>query len=361
MLSNQIIQECIDDISQIMHVPLCIFEANGAVAADNLSADEELRGMVDAFLESSADSQQVQGYCFFKLYDDEEVSYIVVADCGHTGGESAGRLAVSQIGRLMEAYKEKFSRNQFIQNLLLDNLVGADIYNQSKLLGMEASALRMVFLLETEHEGDDAVMEMIRELYGKNSHDFITAIDDRNIIFVRELREKNAEEEMVSIANMLVDMVNVETMSKVRVGYGNPAADIKEVSRSYREAKMALEVGEIFYSDKNIVAYNMLGIGRLIYQLPKELCDMFLDEVFGGEVPKKLDEETLATVNKFFEMNLNLSETARHLYVHRNTLAYRLEKVEKLTGLDVRSFEDAMTFKLALMVADYRRWGSVKK
>lgn len=361
MLSNQIIQECIDDISRIMHVPLCVFEANGTVAADNLSVNEELKRKAEAFLDMQADSYQAQRYCLFKLYDDEETAYIIAADCGHADGKNAGRLAVGQIGRLMEAYKEKFSRNQFIQNLLLDNLVGADIYNQSKLLGMEASALRVVFLIETEHEQDDAVMEMLRELYGKNSHDFITAVDDRNIIFVRELREKNTEEEAVSIASMLVDMVNVETMSKVRVGYGNLAADIKEVSRSYREAKMALEVGEIFYSDKKIVAYNMLGIGRLIYQLPKELCDMFLDEVFGGEVPKKLDEETLATVNKFFEMNLNLSETARHLYVHRNTLAYRLEKIEKLTGLDVRSFEGAMTFKLALMVADYRRWGGVKK
>jgi len=360
MLSNQIIQECIDDISRIMHVSLCVFEANGSIAADNLNVEETVKPLAEAFMDVSTESWQEQGYYFFKLYDDEEVAYIVAADGGQADGSIAGRLAVSQIGRLMEAYKEKFSRNQFIQNLLLDNLVGADIYNQSKLLGMEASALRTVFLIETEHEWDDAVMEMIRELYGKNSHDFITAIEDRKIIFVRELREKNVEEEVVSIASMLVDMINVETMSKVRVGYGNPAADIKEVSRSYREAKMALEVGAIFYSDKKIVAYNMLGIGRLIYQLPPKLCDMFLDEVFGGAVPEKFDEETLATVNKFFEWNLNLSETARHLYIHRNTLAYRLEKIERLTGLDVRSFEDAMTFKLALMVADYRRWGGAE-
>lgn len=355
MLSNEIIQSCIDDISEIMHAQICVFDTDGTIVADNINTAVEMKELVEYFLDSPADSQQMKGYHFFKLYDGDEVEYIVVAGPDNSDGYSAGRLAVSQIGRLMEACKEKFSSNQFIQNLLLDNLVGADIYNQSKQFGIEASALRNVFVIETEHEQDEVVLEMIRELYGKNHYDFVTAVDERNIILVKELRQDNSKEEAESIANMLVDMINVETMSKVRVGYGNPTADIKEVSKAYREAKMAVEVGKIFYSDKTIVAYNMLGIGRLIYQLPTELCDMFLEEVFGGVVPERFDEEMLATINKFFELNLNLSETARQMYVHRNTLAYRLERIEKMTGLDIRSFEDAMTFKMALMVADYRR------
>lgn len=360
MLSNEIIQSCIDDISEIMHARMCIFENDGTMVADTLKTEsanvpEEIKETAEYFLASPADSQQMKGYHFFKLYDGDEMAYAVMAGPDNSDGYSAGRLAVSQIGRLMEAYREKYNRNQFIQNLLSDNLAGADIYNQSKLLGIEASAVRTVFVIETEHEQDDVVFEMIRELYGKNNHDFVTAVDERNIILVKQLQEKELREEMLSIANMLVDMINVETMSKVRVGYGNPASDIKEVSRSYGEAKMAVEVGKIFYSDKTIVAYNMLGIGRLIYQLPPKLCDMFLEEVFGGVMPENFDEETLATINKFFELNLNLSETARQMYVHRNTLAYRLERIEKMTGLDIRSFEDAMTFKLALMVADYRK------
>lgn len=357
MLSNEIIQSCIDDISEIMQANICVYGNDGVVVADNLgaNANAEAKDLAEEFFESSEDSRQLKGYHFFKLYDGDEIAYVVMATSDTDNGYNAGKLAVSQMGRLMEAYKEKFSRNQFIQNLLLDNLVSADIFNQSKLLGIEASAIRNVFVIETAHEQDDAVLEMIRELYGKSSYDFVTAVDERNIILVKQLREKDVKEETIAIANMLVDMINVETMSKVRVGYGNPASDIKEVSRSYREAKMAVEVGKIFYSDKTIVAYNMLGIGRLIYQLPPELCDMFLEEVFGGVVPEKFDEETLATINKFFELNLNLSETARQMYVHRNTLAYRLERIEKMTGLDIRSFEDAMTFKLALMVADYRR------
>ncbi len=388
MLSNEIIRECMEDISEIMQVRMCLCDNEGNVLTGSLDVNEDIKECIETFLESSEDSQQMKGYYFFKIYDGDEVAYLVITKEIDLDGQkpdeqkseeqivddsnkmfhrdnayNAGSLAVGQLGRLIEVYKEKFSRNQFIQNLLLDNLVGADIFNQSRLLGIEAAVPRTVFVVETEHEQDEVVLEMIRELYGKSNYDFVTAVDDRNIILVKELREDAFERGLESdnkkaaetIANMLVDMINVETMSKVRVGYSNPATDIKEVSKAYREAKMAVEVGKIFYSDKTIVAYNMLGIGRLIYQLPTELCDMFLEEVFGGVVPEKFDEEMLATINKFFELNLNLSETARQMYIHRNTLAYRLERIEKMTGLDIRSFEDAMTFKLALMVADYRR------
>lgn len=373
MLSNEMIQGCIDDISEIMHTNIGVYGNAGFVASTNMNTDEAMRNSVEAFWESAEDIQKTEGYHFFKIYDGDEVAYVVVSeldmpdkekagcelpsgcDRNDLAGYGAGKLAVRQIGRLMEAYKEKFSRNQFIQNLLLDNLAGADVYNQCKLLGIEVSAVRNVFVIETEQGQDEVVLEMLRELYGQSSYDFVTAVEDGNIIVVKQLRGEDYKEETEAVANMLVDMINVETMSKVRVGYSNRTTDVKEVSRAFREAKMAVEVGKIFYSDKTIVAYNMLGIGRLIYQLPAELCDMFLEEVFGQIEPGRLDDEMLATINMFFEMNLNLSETARQMYVHRNTLAYRLERIEKMTGLDIRSFEDAMTFKLALMVADYRK------
>lgn len=355
MLSSQVIQDCIDDISQIMHSQLCVFEPEGSIVADNRDTKENLKDCIEYFYESPADSQQMKGYHFFKLYDTEEVMYIVIAKADNPDGYSAGMLAVSQIGRLLEVCKEKFDENQLIQNLLMGNLFEADIYNQAKHLGIEAKAPRNIFLIEMEQEWDDVVLETIQELYGKNSRDFVTTIDHNCIILIRELREKNKNVEAGNIAHMLVDMINVEAMSRVRVSYGNQAEEIGELPRTYKEAQIALEVGKIFYSDKKVVAYNMLGIGRLIYQLPPELCDIFLSEVFGGEVPKKLDEETLTTINKFFELNLNVSETARQLFLHRNTLAYRLEKIQKMTGLDIRSFEDAMILKVALMVADYRR------
>ena len=119
---------------------------------------------------------------------------------------------------------------------------------------------------------------------------------------------------------------------------------------------MALEVGKIFYVDKNVIAYSNLGIGRLIYQLPLPLCKMFIKEIFMNTSPDEFDEETLTTINKCFENNLNVSETSRQLYIHRNTLVYRLDKLQRSTGLDLRVFDDAITFKIALMVVKYMKY-----
>ena len=163
-------------------------------------------------------------------------------------------------------------------------------------------------------------------------------------------------DELEKTANMVLDMLNTEAMTKVHVAFGTVVGEIKEVSRSYKEAKMALDVGKIFYSDKNVIAYNKLGIGRLIYQLPLPLCRMFIKEIFDGKSPDEFDDETLTTINKFFENSLNVSETSRQLYIHRNTLVYRLDKLQKSTGLDLRVFEDAITFKIALMVVKYMKY-----
>ena len=188
------------------------------------------------------------------------------------------------------------------------------------------------------------------------SKDFITAVDEKNIIIVRELTPNETYEDMEKVARTVLDMLNTEAMSSARISYGTIVNEIKEVSKSYKEAKMALDVGKIFYSEKVIIAYNHLGIGRLIYQLPLPLCKMFIKEIFEGKSPDEFDEETLSTINKFFENSLNVSETSRQLYIHRNTLVYRLDKLEKSTGLDLRKFEDAITFKIALMVVKYMKY-----
>ena len=163
-------------------------------------------------------------------------------------------------------------------------------------------------------------------------------------------------EDLEKTASTILDMLNTEAMTKVHVAYGTIVNEIKEVSRSYKEAKMALDVGKIFYSNKNVIAYSHLGIGRLIYQLPLPLCRMFIKEIFDNKSPDDFDEETLTTINKFFENSLNVSETSRQLYIHRNTLVYRLDKLQKSTGLDLRVFEDAITFKIALMVVKYMKY-----
>ena len=215
---------------------------------------------------------------------------------------------------------------------------------------------RVVFLIETKHEKDVNALETVRSLFAAKTKDFITAVDEKNIILVKEIKPTEDYGDLEKTANMILDMLNTEAMTKVHVSFGTIVGDIKEVSRSYKEAKMALDVGKIFYSGKNVVAYSNLGIGRLIYQLPLPLCRMFIREVFENKSPDDFDEETLATINKFFENSLNVSETSRQLYIHRNTLVYRLDKLQKSTGLDLRVFEDAITFKIALMVVKYMKY-----
>ncbi|KLU69405.1 MAG: hypothetical protein RHS_4782 [Robinsoniella sp. RHS] len=218
----------------------------------------------------------------------------------------------------------------------------------------------MVFMVETKYEKDNNALETVKSLFASKPKDYITAVDEKSIILVKELKPEDTYEDIDEIAKMLRDMLNAEAMSSVRIAYGTIVDEIKLVSKSYKEAKMALDVGKIFYVEKNIIAYNTLGIGRLIYQLPIPLCQMFMKEVFGEKMPDSFDDETLMTINKFFENNLNVSETSRQLFVHRNTLVYRLEKLQKSTGLDIRVFDDALTFKIALMVVNYMKYMEIQ-
>jgi carbohydrate diacid regulator len=190
-------------------------------------------------------------------------------------------------------------------------------------------------------------------MFSNKTNDFVTAVDEKNIIIVKEIKPNETYEDIYKISKNLLDMLSTEVMAELHVAYGTIVNDIKEVSKSYKEARMALDVGKIFFSEKKVIAYNNLGIGRLIYQLPMPLCKMFIKEIFEGKSPEDMDEEMLTTINKFFENSLNVSETSRQLYIHRNTLVYRLDKLQKSTGLDLRVFEDAITFKIALMVVKY--------
>jgi carbohydrate diacid regulator len=353
MISSQVIQKTLDELRAITRIDLCVMDVDGKTIAATFPDDDMAAVDVHEFVESMADSQVIQGYHFFKIYDNQIVEYVLVAKGSSDDAYMIGRVAVSNLQNLIIAYKERFDKSNFIQNLILDNLLLVDVYNRAKKLHIPVEAKRVVLIIETKYEKDQSAMEILKNLFVGRVNDYITAIDEKNIILVRELEENEEYESIEKVSHMIVDMLNAEAMSQVRVAYGNIVHEIKDVSRSYKEAKMALDVGKIFYAEKTIIGYNNLGIGRLIYQLPLPLCDMFIKEVFGGKLPECLDDETLTTINKFFDNSLNISETSRQLFLHRNTLVYRLEKIQKSTGLDVRVFEDALTFKIALMVASY--------
>ena len=356
MISNQILQNTIDGLKSITRIDLCVMDTDGKALASTFSEQAHYGESVVSFVESPADSQVVQGYQFFKIYDDHQLEYILLANGGTEDVYMIGKIAAFQIQNLLVAYKERFDKDNFIKNLLLDNLLLVDIYNRAKKLHIDTEVRRVIFIVETNHEKDSNTLENLRSLLGNKTKDFITAVDEKDIIVVKELGMNDGHAELEKTASDILELLKGEGEENVRIAYGTIVNDIKEVSKSYKEAKLALDVGKIFFDDKKIIAYSTLGIGRLIYQLPIPLCKMFIREIFEGKSPDEFDEETLTTINKFFENSLNVSETSRQLYIHRNTLVYRLDKLQKSTGLDLRVFEDAITFRIALMVVKYMKY-----
>lgn len=355
LITAQVIQSCLDDLKTITKVDLAVVDVEGVMVAKNSDRFEQNVEFVTEFAASPAGSQVLQGCQYLKIYDEEDPVYVLL--CGDSSEEyMIGKIAVSNIQNLITAYKERFDRNNFFQNLILDNLLLVDIYNRAKKLHIEIQKPRVVLLLEIPAGKENYAMEFLKSMFSAQSGDYVTAVDENTLIVIKQVEAKDSYAEVVEVAETTVAMMNTEAMINVRVAYGTIVEELKDVSKSYKEAKMALDVGKIFYAEKTVTAYSTLGIGRLIYQLPINLCEMFIEEIFGGKVPEELDEETLTTINTFLENNLNVSETSRQLYVHRNTLLYRLEKLEKYTGLDIRIFDDALTLKIALMVVRYMRY-----
>lgn len=355
MISNLVLQDTINGIKNISRCELTIVSLDGKVVASTDPDAVVNKDDIVSFAQSQADFQEIRENRFFKVYDDYQPEYIVIA----SGGEDpvmVGKMTAFQIQNLLIAYKEHFDKDNFIKNLLLDNLLLVDVYNRAKRLHIATDVNRVVYILESEQSKDYSTLETVKNLFARNQDDFITAVDEKSIIIIKELAEEYTPEDMHQVAESIVKSLENGDHGVIRVAYGNPVNEIKEVSRSYKEARMALDVGKIFFEDQNIVAYSQLGIGRLIHQLPIPLCKMFIKEIFKDKTPDDFDDETLATINKFFENSLNVSETSRQLYIHRNTLVYRLDKLQKSTGLDIRVFDDAITFKIALMVVQYMKY-----
>jgi len=356
MISNQILQNTIEGLKNITRTDLCIIDVEGKVLAATFADADKYIAAAHDFVSSPAESQVVAGCQFFKVFDDHQLEYILLAYGDTDDAYMIGKIASFQVQNLLVAYKERFDKDNFIKNLLLDNLLLVDIYNRAKKLHIETEVKRVVFIVETNRDKDGNELEKIRGLFGGKSKDFVTAVDEKNIIVVKELAENEKYEDLSKTADVIINLFHGGADNGVHVAYGTIVNELKEVSRSYKEARMALDVGKIFFEEKDVIAYSQLGIGRLIYQLPIPLCKMFIKEIFDGRSPDDFDEEILTTINKFFENSLNVSETSRQLYIHRNTLVYRLDKLQKSTGLDLRVFEDAITFRIALMVVKYMKY-----
>lgn len=353
MKLQHILQKCLEDWKNISKLDFCLLDEENNIYVSTCQKKLPAADRLSDFRLSPALCLSNTSCSFYKIRENEQILYLLLVWGSTDAAPTIGELAVCQIESLITAYAEKNDKNTFMQNILLGRYPEMEMFNRAKKLHISTSVQRAVFLVETHQHKDENALATIRNIFSAHTKDFITAIDDSGIIIIRELQPTESTSDLENIAFMLVDMLNTEAMTPAWVSYSNIAGDIKQLSNAYKEARTALEVGKIFYADKNVFGYSRLGIGRLIYQLPVDICEMFIQEIFKNETLDSIDEETLNIIRTFFENNLNLSETSRQLYVHRNTLVYRFEKLQKKFGLDLRTFEDALTFKISMMVVDY--------
>ncbi len=332
-----------------------VVDENGViVACSELVKIGEFRTNVKDEIAYSSDAITTGGFTYRALtYNGSKTEYIVFVEGEDKMADKIAKLLAVSLGNIKNLYDEKYDKGSFIKNIILDNILPSDIYIKSKELHFNTQEVRVVFLIKFLGKPEMLPFEMLQNMFPDKTKDYVISVGEQDVALVKEVKPNIEVREIEKIATNIADTLNTEFYSKVSIGISTAVDNLKDLARAYKEAQIAIEVGRVFETEKNIVSYENLGIGRLIYQLPTTLCDMFISEVFKRGTLESLDRETLMTIQCFFENNLNVSETSRKLFVHRNTLVYRLEKIKKITGLDLREFEHAITFKVALMVKKY--------
>lgn len=353
-MSNRLFQGIIHQMKDAVDRVIGVIDENGVIiSCSDLARIGETRQGIRDELAYTSDAITSGGYTYKLIGSSPKADYIVFVEGEDKSAEKYAAILSVALANIKNLYDEKYDKSSFIKNIILDNILPSDIYIKSKELHFNNDVVRVVLLIKFFGKNDIVPYDIIQNIFPDKNKDYVISVGENDIVLVKEMKPGYDPKEIERIAKSIADTVSSEFYTKVNIGIGTAVDNIKDLARSYKEAQVALEVGKVFDTEKNIVSYENLGIGRLIYQLPTTLCEMFLQEVFKRGSLESLDKETLQTIQCFFENNLNVSETSRKLFVHRNTLVYRLEKIRKLTGLDLREFEHAITFKVALMVKKY--------
>ena len=354
-MPNNYIRTLVNQFKDVFERKLGVIDETGFIISPN--SPKEIDASVESILEKCSESNMIYQFagCTFLSFGNGKTEYITFASGEDNEALKCCRALGVAVGNVKVLYDEKYDRGNFIKNVLLDNILPGDIYAKARELNLSHDAKRVVFNISKDNLSQDEVIvrEIVEGIYPDTDHDFVVTVDSENIVLVKEVENNLSGEKLEKIAKTIVENLQSEALINVTVGIGTPVSGVRDLAKSYKEAQIAIEVGQAFEEEKNIINYENLGIGRLIYQLPTTLCELFLSEVFKTGSIDTLDRETLLTIQKFFENNLNVSETSRQLYVHRNTLVYRLDKVQKLTGLDLRILDHAIVFKVAMMVKKY--------
>ncbi len=353
-MANKLYQSVIHQMESAIGRVCGVVDTDGnLIACSDYSVVDNIVSGIAEHNVSAGDFFVLNGYAYkaFAL-PGTPVHIVFVQGVDEPAQRYCALLAVS-FSEMRRCFDESFDKASFLKNLIFDNILPGELYSKSRKLLFNPEADRALFLVRTSADSDVVATELLTSMFPDNKKDFVIGVSETDAVLIREVKAGVSYAELEAMANLVVDTFETECFSKCNVGIGTVTHNIKDLPKAYKEAQIALEVGKVFEEEKKVISYENLGIGRLIYQLPTTLCQMYIDEVFKGDSIHLLDNETLQTINKFFENNLNVSETSRKLFVHRNTLVYRLDKIKKITGLDIREFDNAITFKVAIMVSRY--------
>ena len=350
-MSNRLFQSVIHQMKDAIDRVIGVIDENGVIiSCSELAKIGHVKQGVRDEMVYAAEKVTTGGYTYSPIAGGAKAEYIVFVEGEDSEADKTSRLLCVALGNIKNLYDEKYDKGSFIKNIILDNILPSDIYIKSKELHFNTEETRIVFLIKFFGKTDMMPFEMLQNMFPDKSKDYVISVGEQDIVLVKEVKPNSPVREVEKLAKSIADTLNTEFFSKVSIGISTVVCGLKDLARAYKEARIALEVGKVFDTEKNIISYENLGIGRLIYQLPIPLCKLFIKEIFDGKSPDDFDEETLTTIYKFFENSLNVSETSRQLFIHRNTLVYRLDKLQKSTGLDLRVFEDAITFKIAFLI-----------
>ncbi|MBQ4510130.1 MAG: helix-turn-helix domain-containing protein [Clostridia bacterium] len=353
-MSNRLFQGIIHQMHDAVDRVIGVIDDTGSVVAcSELSKIGSVHEKAREEMSYTTEGMVVDGYTYHHIGSGAKIEFMVFVEGGDKVAEKYAAMLAISLSNIKNLYDEKFDKSSFIKNIIMDNILPSDIYAKSKELRFDGNEQRAVFLIRFYSRTELLPFDIIQNMFPDKSRDYVISTGDQDIVVVREFDDDVTSNQLEQLAQSISDTLSSEFYCRVGIGIGTIVENIKDLARSYKEAQIAIEVGKVFESEKEIISYENLGIGRLIYQLPTTLCEMFLTEVFKHGSLETLDKETLQTIQVFFDNNLNVSETSRKLFVHRNTLVYRLEKIRKLTGLDLRQFDHAITFKVALMVKRY--------
>ncbi|MFV0351733.1 MAG: PucR family transcriptional regulator [Oscillospiraceae bacterium] len=354
-MSNRVFQGVVSQMKEVVGRTAGVIDEYGVVTAcTNASrVDEKFDGFSDDFFAVPHEQFVRYGYTFHLFASGTQNDHAVFVEGEDMQAEHDAALMAIALKNVLQYHDKKYDKANFIKNIVLENILPGDIYSRARDLHFATDVTRVVLLVRVVSSTEVSAYDVVSGLFPDKQKDFVFNVSETDTALVKEVGRGIDEKDIANLAASIIDTLNSEHYIKAVAGIGNPVPSIKDLAGSFKEAQIALEVGKVFDSEQSIISYNHLGIARLIYQLPTTLCEMFLKEVFNQGSIDSLDEETLFTIQRFFENNLNVSETSRGLFVHRNTLVYRLEKIKKLTGLDLREFDDAIVFKVALMVKKY--------